>query len=122
MNSAASSLKFLPFLHPPYFHVVHFFLPLQLLVQESIMRLSFFLTGCALAASVVARSPQHVNKKLPERLRREPETLPSAQGYGQLHDKRDTKYIIPQNANTTKFAVNGSAIPDVPFDVGGSLH
>ncbi|KAK0352954.1 hypothetical protein LTR02_006242 [Friedmanniomyces endolithicus] len=28
--------------------------------------------------------------------------------------------IIPQNANTTKFAVNGSAIPDVDFDIGES--
>ena len=29
-------------------------------------------------------------------------------------------FIVSQNANTTKFAVDGSAIPEVDFDVGES--
>ncbi|KXJ87589.1 Alpha/Beta hydrolase protein [Microdochium bolleyi] len=28
--------------------------------------------------------------------------------------------LIPQNANTTKFAVDGTALPEVPFDIGES--
>ncbi|KAF2840231.1 alpha/beta-hydrolase [Patellaria atrata CBS 101060] len=34
--------------------------------------------------------------------------------------KRQSDFIIPQNENTTKFAVNGTAIPEVDFDVGES--
>lgn len=32
----------------------------------------------------------------------------------------NTTYLVLQNANTTRFAVNGSALPDVNFDIGES--
>ncbi|GAB7356685.1 hypothetical protein MBLNU459_g7396t1 [Dothideomycetes sp. NU459] len=82
------------------------------------MRFISTLTACLLATGAVARSPQHVNKKLPERVRREPANLPA--NIEERSTSSEAKYIIPQNKNTTKFAVNGKKIPDVNFDIGES--
>ncbi|EMC92156.1 hypothetical protein BAUCODRAFT_115526 [Baudoinia panamericana UAMH 10762] len=84
------------------------------------MHLLSLLTACALASSALARSPQHVRKAgKPEPLRANSglEKRQTPPGYG---GPSTNTTIIPQNANTTKFAVNGSAIPDVDFDIGES--
>jgi len=71
-----------------------------------------------LATSAIAgRSPQHVNKKLPERMRREPANLPAV-GLDKRAATKKKHHIIPQNKNTTKYAVDGTKIPDVNFDIG----
>lgn len=73
-----------------------------------------------LASTALARSPKHVNKSIPEKARRAIPSLETRQtppGYG---GPATNKTIIPQNANTTKFAVNGTGIPDVNFDIGES--
>ncbi|KAI9657734.1 MAG: hypothetical protein M1821_002910 [Bathelium mastoideum] len=82
------------------------------------MRLLTFLSLCALAASAAARSAQHVRKTLPKNAN-SIRSIPSAK---RGVEKRQSSHgtIIPQNANTTKFAVDGTAIPDVDFDVGES--
>ncbi|TKX23521.1 serine carboxypeptidase-like protein 5 [Elsinoe australis] len=71
------------------------------------------LSGVALS---LARSSLHVNKELPARrsnfARPAPKQLHARQSYG------GNSTIIPQNANTTKFAIDGTAIPDVDFDIG----
>jgi carboxypeptidase D len=54
-----------------------------------------------LATSAIAgRSPQHVNKKLPERMRREPANLPAV-GLDKRAATKKKHHIIPQNKNTT---------------------
>lgn len=66
----------------------------------------------ATAYVVAARSAQHVGKTLPERAPRSPRST---------KDVHFTQYDKRQYVNTTsKFAVNGSAIPDVHFDIGES--
>ncbi|KAK4540376.1 hypothetical protein LTR36_009233 [Oleoguttula mirabilis] len=83
------------------------------------MHLTSFLTAL-LASTALARSPKHVRKNIPERARPAAPLLETRQtppGYG---GPATNKTIIPQNSNTTKFAVNGSAIPDVDFDIGES--
>ncbi|TKA76925.1 hypothetical protein B0A55_03109 [Friedmanniomyces simplex] len=85
------------------------------------MRFVSLAISCVLAGTALARTNQHVRKaNMPERPRskaslRERQTAP---GYG--GPAMNTTTILPQNANTTKFAVNGSAIPDVDFDIGES--
>lgn len=78
----------------------------------------FALLALASSALALSRNPQHVNKRhLLEKAKLKvlPRAAPPAYG-----DSGNVSYIIPQNANTTKFAVNGSAIPDVNFDIGES--
>lgn len=74
-----------------------------------------------LVSSALARDLGQVGKAHLKR------NLPSPQNYGPPnwgtgswppHSNGST--IIPQNKNTTKFAVNGKKIPDVPFDIGES--
>lgn len=84
------------------------------------MRFLSALSACLLATGAVARSPQHVNKKLPERMRREPAGLPSPSQFQARSAQSKKPHIIAQNSNTTKFAVNGTNIPDVDFDIGES--
>ena len=77
------------------------------------MRVSICFNILASACAVAARSAQHVGKSLPELPRRsvprhQPEGL-----YPQLNKRQ-------ASANASKFAVDGSAIPDVPFDIGES--
>ena len=81
------------------------------------MQLFILLAGSALAATAsAARSPLHVGKDLPQVKAPlvERQTPP---GYG---GSSYNSTIIPQNANTTKYSINGSAIPDVDFNVGES--
>ena len=86
------------------------------------MRVLSVLAATLLAGSelVSARSPQHVNKGY--LLERHHRGAPKHNTRGFEHPKKrnDTGTIIPQNANTTKFAVNGRNIPEVSFDVGES--
>jgi len=77
----------------------------------------FTLATCLFAGSVVARSPQHVNKKLPERAPVVPRSPVSLE---QRSHPKASKPLVVQNSNTTKFAVNGTGIPNVDFDIGES--
>ncbi|KAK3679045.1 hypothetical protein LTR78_001498 [Recurvomyces mirabilis] len=87
------------------------------------MQLLTTLTTCLLASSAVARTTKHVRKAnpLPEnpriKARQAIADLPTAPGYG---GSSYNTTIIPQTNATMKYAVNGSAIPDVDFDVGES--
>lgn len=87
------------------------------------MHLLTLLTTTLLAGSALARrSPAHVRKDLPERLL--PKAAPAIEargppGYGAPNGTTNGT-IVPQNANTTKFKVDGTAIPDVDFDIGES--
>ncbi|KAL9071579.1 MAG: hypothetical protein Q9161_004146 [Pseudevernia consocians] len=70
--------------------------------------LSLLATACVVAA----RSAQHVGKTLPERAPRSPRLMEEVH-YPQYNKRQ---YVN----STSKFAVNGSAIPDVGFDIGES--
>jgi hypothetical protein len=64
------------------------------------MKISVASTLFLAASAIAGRSPQHVNKKLPERMRSEPAGLPAVS----LDKRAATKkkqHIIPQNKNTT---------------------
>ncbi|KAF2099513.1 alpha/beta-hydrolase [Rhizodiscina lignyota] len=83
------------------------------------MKLSLTLSLFALTSIAAARSPQHVGKRnLPayeNRVRRS--------FHSPLEEQKKAKRqssLIPQTTNTTKFAVDGTAIPDVDFDIGES--
>ncbi|EXJ60001.1 carboxypeptidase D [Cladophialophora yegresii CBS 114405] len=62
------------------------------------------------------RSPQHVGKTLPE-IRRS--VAPQSRSAATKIEERAAPHLFLNN-NTKKYAVNGSAIPDVDFDVGES--
>ena len=82
------------------------------------MRFLSLLASSALASAAVglSRNPQHVNKKhLLDKTRRQAPSY-SAPSSSSANSTNGT--IIPQNVNTTKFALDGSAIPNVTFDVG----
>ncbi len=98
--------------------------------------LSLF-TVFGLICSAAARSPLHAGKRnIPESAFRRPlngrplprdaklqsrddSTTPSARTL-EKHYRRPGKTIIPQNKNTTRYAVNGTGLPDVNFDIGES--
>jgi carboxypeptidase D len=74
------------------------------------------LAGTSLALS---RNPAHVNKRhLLEKAR--PKTSLDTRSAPPTYGGKNQTFILPQNANTTKFAVDGTAIPDVSFDIGES--
>lgn len=87
-----------------------------------------YLITSLLAATAFARSGQHVNKRIPDNRQQKaaaqaahrlaPRQTPPSYGGNGSH----TGPIIPQNSNTTKFKVDGSAgaIPFVNFDIGES--
>ncbi len=78
------------------------------------MRGSIYLSILASACAVAARSAQHVGKTLPELPRRStPRHQPEGHFYPQISKRQ-------ASVNASKFAVDGSAIPDVPFDIGES--
>ena len=92
------------------------------------MRAFTYLATSLLAGSALARSGQHVNKRIPEN-RQQKAAAQAAQriaprqsppSYGGTGNETGT--IIPQNSNTTKYKVDGSAgaIPFVDFDIGES--
>lgn len=91
------------------------------------------LLGLVYAAA--ARSPLHAGKRdIPESAFKRPlngrptprdAELPSRDvstttSAGPLDYCKLGTTIIPQNANTTIYAVNGTGLPDVPFDIGES--
>ena len=78
------------------------------------MRGSIILSILASACAVAARSAQHVGKTLPELPRR---STPRHQPEGQLYPQVSKRQA---SVNASRFAVDGSAIPDVPFDIGES--
>ena len=87
------------------------------------MHFTSFLTTSLLASTALAgRSPAHVRKdngkQVPERRVRAPKL--EARGPPSYGGSSNGGTIIPQNANTTKFAVNGTGIPFVNFDIGES--
>ena len=84
------------------------------------MKVSLSIATLALAASALARrDPTKFNKKtnLPQLAKRVAQT--SAPSYGTSFVNSSTP-IIKQTEAVKKFAVNGSAIPDVDFDIGES--
>lgn len=87
------------------------------------MRFLSLLSSSLLASGVVAKElrPQKIYEKRAEqqlgRLQKRVGT-PGHPGYGGPASTNSTK--IPQNANTTKFAVDGSSLPYVSWDVGES--
>ena len=64
------------------------------------MKISVASTLFLAASAIAGRSPQHVNKKLPERMRREPAGLPAV-GLDKRTANKKKHHIIPQNKNTT---------------------
>lgn len=74
--------------------------------------------GLLVSTAAAKRSMAHVGKSAKNDLikRATPVQRHKPHGYGGGHNNT----IIPQNANTTRFAVNGSALPDVDFDIGES--
>lgn len=85
------------------------------------MRFTSFAPAIALAAtaSALSRNPAHVNKRyLLEKAR--PATHLETRNAPPSYSSKNESTIIPQNSNTTKFAVDGTAIPDVHFDIGES--
>lgn len=83
------------------------------------MRLSLLFSALAAAQLAAARSLLHTGHKIPQLERRNERRIYHAPTQEQHHAKRQS-YLIPQNENTTKFAVDGTAIPDVDFDIGES--
>lgn len=85
------------------------------------MRFTSLTPAIALAAtaSALSRNPAHVNKRyLLEKAR--PATHLETRNAPPSYSSKNESTIIPQNSNTTKFAVDGTAIPDVHFDIGES--
>lgn len=89
------------------------------------MLLPTLLTTALLASSALARSWQHVNKAEPASAhqRRHESSQFEKRGKGgkpSYGGPPSNGPIIPQNANTTKFKVDGKNIPFVDFNIGES--
>ncbi|KAL8817509.1 MAG: hypothetical protein Q9223_003672 [Gallowayella weberi] len=87
------------------------------------MRISTFVSLVATAGLVLARNSRHVGKKdyTNPAFKRLQSRQPSVQEFPQYaqhqKQKRQSSYLNP---NSQKFVVNGTAIPDVDFDIGES--
>ncbi|MCJ1339407.1 hypothetical protein MMC09_004696 [Bachmanniomyces sp. S44760] len=82
------------------------------------MRCTTIIVLLAGACVAAARSPQHVGKSLPIRSEvKSVRSAPQSEPVGHHLEKRASPYL---NKNSKKFAVDGTAIPDVPFDIGES--
>ncbi|KAL8821330.1 MAG: hypothetical protein Q9191_007327, partial [Dirinaria sp. TL-2023a] len=83
------------------------------------MRTFIYVIWLVTASFVTARSPAHVGKSLPK-----PAQLASRErnDFSRLNhiEKRQSSNGSYLNPNTAKYAVNGSGIPDVDFDIGES--
>lgn len=82
--------------------------------------ISAFVTSL-LVGAVAARDFRHVGKpelNKPRALPNRGWSGPPPYSYG--HGGNYSGYIIPQTHNTSKFAVDGTKIPDVDFDIGES--
>ena len=83
------------------------------------MHLLSLLTSSLLASTAFARSLQHANRADLEPARRQPvRRLPPEKRSSYGGPARENK--IAQNAQTSKFKVDGTALPFVDFDVGES--
>ncbi|KAL2404038.1 serine carboxypeptidase [Exophiala dermatitidis] len=83
------------------------------------MRISIAAVGVALgliSLGSARRSPQHVGKKLPEIKR----NVPSRAAAVEAEQPRKRAVDTFLTNSTQKYAVNGSAIPEVDFDIGES--
>lgn len=65
------------------------------------MKASLFSTLLLATSALAGRSPQHANKKLPERMRREPAAGLPPVGLDKRAASKKKQHIIPQNKNTT---------------------
>lgn len=83
------------------------------------MRLSILLSAVVAAQLAVARSFLHTGHKIPQLEKRNERRVYHPHPQAHPHVRRPSA-LIPQNENTTKFAVDGTAIPDVDFDIGES--
>lgn len=86
------------------------------------MRFLPALAACAFASAALARDPnKHVRKMNPPRLeRRAPAAAATPTNSTPPEYSQPRPSIIPETEKTKPFKVNGSAIPDVDFDVGES--
>ena len=85
------------------------------------MRFLSLIVPALFASSVLAgRSWQHANKKQPEELKRraQPQSFANHKRSAYGGPARDNK--IAQNAQTSKFKVDGKSLPYVDFDIGES--
>lgn len=84
------------------------------------MRFAPILAACAFAGTALAhREPnKHVRKMNPPKLERRLPTAAPTNSTPEYSQNRTS--IIPETEKTKAFKVNGSAIPDVSFDVGES--
>lgn len=86
------------------------------------MKFISILSVAALAGSAIARDPRNADNRLGQKLRRD--GAKGVQAKAVEARAAPTSYkpktIIPQNAKTKPFVVNGTAIPDVNFDIGES--
>lgn len=92
------------------------------------MRTYTYISLLATVCTVAARSAQHIGKTLPERAPRSPRFLEDVQ-YPQYNKRQYTNNTSSEHPERSsfiwaliflEFAVNGSAIPDVNFDIGES--
>ena len=75
-----------------------------------------------LASTALARSTKHVGRDIPELNNRASRPMPHLQKRGKPNYGGPAKngYIIEQTAETKKFAVDGTGLPFVDFDIGES--
>ncbi|KAI9727808.1 MAG: hypothetical protein M1834_007955 [Cirrosporium novae-zelandiae] len=81
------------------------------------MRSQALFTFLSSICLVSARSSQHVGKRLPPRPALRTREYSSVNSHQPVKRVSEYSYL---NANTTKYVVNGTAIPDVDFDIGES--
>lgn len=81
------------------------------------MKFLSLLSSLTLGISLVsARSPQHVNKKLPELHRRAPASTPE-HVYKPRTASASSRFLTKK---TKKYVINGTNLPEVDFDIGES--
>ncbi|KAJ1323186.1 carboxypeptidase D [Microdochium nivale] len=80
--------------------------------------LSVLVSGVLAAGLIAARGLQHVGPDLAKRIVSRPRPQRSTRDYSTASSH--SGHLIPQNANTTKYFVDGKAIPEVDFDIGES--
>lgn len=84
------------------------------------MHLTTLVTAALAGTAIAGRSLAHVRKDNSKIEKRAPPAPRAKSQASPIHRRNVNETIIPQNANTTKFAVNGTALPFVDFDIGES--
>lgn len=79
------------------------------------MKFSSIVAAAGLATLAVARSPQHAGKKVPQMEKRH--SLPNVRSTEPMPRRQASPFATDK---TEKYAVNGTAIPYVDFDIGES--